>query len=325
MRSSTRVSFGAAAASGLCSESPARTPPRELTPPRSSCSVEHQHLDWASHKSTCKLISSARTRGESLSETLAHLALPSKPQRAQFGQQMIPGAQLGPLPPTTKTVPLESAWPLFAVIASSARARSLFPVPEAIQRQIERVETLKDGSALVVMGKEHQMGAGGMKAWFPSAASEKVASRLFRRVTSDGWSAETALGIALGIREAMYEKRGVGLSYQGEPLTVRPRASPISSPTPPPSPRVRARTNWLCNLAGLWRLRRQRSRHLPGSYSLPTSLWPDPPRGRSYGPLLPLLHHRERRIHLCRPKPIHLQLPPHRQPAILFVPPPSLP
>ena len=84
---------------------------------------------------------------------MAQLALPSKPQRTQFGQQMLPGAQLGPLPPTTRTVPLENAWPLLAVIASSARARSLFPVPEAIQRKIERVETLKDGSALVVVGK----------------------------------------------------------------------------------------------------------------------------------------------------------------------------
>lgn len=146
---------------------------------------------------------------------------------------MLPGAQLGPLPPTTRTVPLENAWPLLAVIASSARARSLFPVPEAIQRKIERVETLKDGSALVVMGKEHEMGPGGMKAWLPSAASEKVASRLFRRVTSDGWSMETALGIALGIREAMYEKRGVGLSYQAEPLTVRSFSHPpISSLLP---------------------------------------------------------------------------------------------
>ncbi|KAL8277272.1 hypothetical protein RQP46_010341 [Phenoliferia psychrophenolica] len=185
------------------------------------CNSECQEKDWKKHKPVCKAIVAGKARGEDTVTVLAHLSLGPKPNLKAFHRQMLKGSRyFGAAPPTTKIVALERVWGILAVVANSARMRGDFPMHPALLRKVLRIETVSGtGEKVVHLSEDPHTLSAGPAAWYPTSPSSIATTRLFRRIHSDKWSMETAMGLALAIRERLYVDMSTALTYCGEKVS----------------------------------------------------------------------------------------------------------
>ncbi|KAL8277255.1 hypothetical protein RQP46_010324 [Phenoliferia psychrophenolica] len=134
---------------------------------------------------------------------------------------MLQGSRhFGAAPPTTKTVALERVWGLLAVVATAARGRSDFPMHPALSHKVLRVETVGGtGEQIVHLSEEPFVMSTDQAAWYPTSPHPIATSRLWRRILSDRWNLETAMGLALAIRECLYVDMGTAITYNGEKVS----------------------------------------------------------------------------------------------------------
>lgn len=126
--------------------------------------------------------------------------------------------ELGPPLKVAKTeIQLERFWPALALTLKAACLSRDWPISLALSHKTERVETRLDGFLTLHLGRRVKMP--GTVEWWPTAATPAQRSRMFRRLSFEGFTLEKAFGLALGLLETVY-KRDYSLKYYEKHIVV---------------------------------------------------------------------------------------------------------
>ncbi|KAL0961468.1 hypothetical protein HGRIS_006412 [Hohenbuehelia grisea] len=152
------------------------------------CSLDCQKSDWPNHKGACKL---------------------------------------------TDCIELSTFYPLLACLASSAHVHSDKPMNPAINHTILNSPNPGPSSSfsssiapgnLIMLGPEIPMTEWGSPKWWPTALSPKVRSKLFRRLSSEGYNLQNLTAVCVALLAEMYtttarvgERRRI-LRYRSSPI-----------------------------------------------------------------------------------------------------------
>ncbi|KAF8895645.1 hypothetical protein BD779DRAFT_1738223 [Infundibulicybe gibba] len=145
---------------------------------------------------------------------------------------------------STDRISLTSFYPFLACMADSCHLHPENPVHPAVQHVIVNspnpdigATILPDGSAakLIILGEplaHPQVEVSGPK-WWPTAASDKVRCKLFRRIGREGYALPIALSLCIGLLSDMYTTTAIPASQspdgKAKPrIRLQYRSSPIS-------------------------------------------------------------------------------------------------